>query len=183
MATILPRIILYRATSHKGFRCILLCVLASLSFNALAQAPERTRQIDSLVQVINGGSFTVERDTLKQEFPEMGFSVHTYLTLVTDGSEVKKHINFVRSTSREKGQQKEMVAQNAFYFDHNQLIKVEEYLIEGDKKVEVSWYYADDKPLYHTLQSHKAAERAAMLLQMAKAMMQQFRPGGQIPRQ
>lgn len=183
MATILPRIILYPATPHKGFRLILLCVLASLSFNAFAQAPDQTRQIDSLVGVINGGSFTIERDTLKQEFPDMGFSVVTYLTLVTDGTEVKKYVNFVRSTTREKEQLKEMVAQNTFYFDHNQLIKVEEYLIEGDKKVEASWYYANDKPLYHTLQSDRAAERAAMLLQMAKAMMQQFRPGGQIPRQ
>lgn len=162
----------------KAYRFLLLCLLAGGSFTAAAQAPEQTRQIDSLVQVINGGTFTVERDTLKQELPGMGLSVHTYLTLVTDGDEVKKHVNFVRSTTREGEQQKEMVAQNAFYFNHNQLIKVEEYLIEGDKKIEAAWYYADDKPLYYTLQFEKAAERAAMLLQMAKSMMQKFRPGG-----
>lgn len=156
---------------------MLLGILTGWCFTAAAQAPEQTQRIDSLVKVINGGSFTIERDTLKQAFPDMGFSATTYLTLVTDGAEVKKYVNFVRSTSREGEQQKEIVAQNTFYFNRNQLIKVEEYLIEGDKKREASWYYAGDKPLYYTLQSDKAAERAVMLLQMARAMLQKIRPG------
>lgn len=33
-----------------------------------------------------------------------------------------------------------MDGENAFYFDHNKLIKVEEFMIEGDEKFEIQWY-------------------------------------------
>jgi hypothetical protein len=74
-----------------------------------------------------------------------------------------------------------MIATNAFYFDQNKLIKVEEFSIEGDKKIEASWYYADDKPIDYNIKSEKtlkpqeAQGRAKMLLDMGKILLNKMK--------
>jgi hypothetical protein len=92
--------------------------------------------------------------------------------MVTDGTELKKYVNNVHATTQENGTTKQMVSTNTFYFDHNKLIKVEEFATQGDKKMDMLWYYADDKPLYYTFKSDKAQERAELLLTIAKSMLE-----------
>lgn len=130
------------------------------------------KQIDALVSYINTSDFKIQRDTIKNDQPQMGLSIRTYLTMVTDGSELKKYVNNVQGTTQENGTAKQMIATNIFYFDHNKLIKVEESATQDDKKIDALWYYEDDKPIYYTLKTDKAQERAELLLTMAKSMLQ-----------
>lgn len=149
--------------------------LFALSFcSVYSQDTLRLRQIDSIISQINISDLPVQRDTLIQDHPEMGIKITTYLTTIVNGGELLKYVNFVNSTMTENGVTRQMTASNSFYYDHNKLIKIEEYIIEGDKKGEVSWYYSEDKPLYYTLKSDKAEDRANLLLTISKAMLKQI---------
>lgn len=142
--------------------------------SAYCQETLKLRQIDSIVSQINTSNSLIQRDTLIQDHPEMGIKTTTYLTTIMKGGELFKFVNFVNTTITENGVTRQMTGSNSFYYDHNKLIKVEEYIIEGDKKGEASWYYSEDKPIYYTLQSDKAEDRANLLLTMSKAMLKQI---------
>jgi len=43
------------------------------------------------------------------------------------------------------------------------------------KKMEMLWYYDGDKPIYYTLKSDRAQERAELLLTMGKAMVEKIK--------
>ena len=134
----------------------------------------KIKQIDALVSGINTSTLPSQRDTLIQDHPEMGLKMTTYLTMIVNGSELMKYVNLVNTTMTENAQARQMITSSTFYYVHNKLIKVEEYLIESDKKKTMDWYYAEDKPLYYTLQSDKAEDRATLLLTMSKTMLKQI---------
>lgn len=141
--------------------------------NGYSQDTLKIKQIDALVSNINSSSLPVQRDTLRQDRPEMGLKMTTYLTMIVNGNELIKYVNNVNTSMIANRTIKQMNASNTFYYDHNKLIKVEEYIIEGDKRGEANWYYADDKPLYYTLKSGKAEDRANFLLTQSKTILKQ----------
>ena len=98
----------------------------------------------------------------------------TCLSMIVNDGELLKYVNQVNMTMQEKGVTRKMTTSNTFYYDHNKLIKVEEYGIEGDKKMTVDWYYSDDKPLYSTVPPGKAGDRATFLLTLSKTMLKQI---------
>jgi len=142
-----------------------------LSLAVFSQDTEKVKQIDSLVALINNSGFKIQRDTIKQDRQDLGFSMQTYLTMLTNGKEIKKYVNNVHMTRMENGVSKQMIMENAFYYDQNKLIKVEEYGIKDDKKTEINWYYSNDKPVYNTSKTGDAQERADMLLTISKSML------------
>ena len=142
-------------------------------FSVYSQDTLKIKRIDALVSGINTSALPLQRDTLIQDHPEMGLKMTTYLSMIVNGDELMKYVNLVNTTMTENAETRQMTTSSSFYYDHNKLIKVEEYLIEGDKKKTMDWYYAEDKPLYYTLQSDKAADRATLLLTMSKAMLKQ----------
>ena len=153
-------------------KCLLLLSLIAYTSNAFSQQISlKVKEIDSLVKLINSSGYKIQRDTINQDHPEIGLSMQSYLTTVTDGSELKKYVNNVHATTEENGTKTLIIATNAFYFNHNELIKVEENLIEADKKIDALWYYADDKPIYYNFPSDKAPERAKFLLTTAKGIL------------
>jgi len=157
-------------------KIIFLLATFLFSFTVYSQQDiAKLRKVDALVNLINSSDFEVQTHTIKQDPPEMGLSMRTYLTIVINGPELKKYVNNVHATTQENGEAKKIVSSNTFYFDHNKLIKVEEFITEGDKKLEALWYYADDKPLYYTLKSDKAQARAELLLTMAKTMLEKIK--------
>jgi len=172
-------------------KIVILLVLVIFSCKVYSQDTVKIKQVDSLVYLINHSNFKTQRDTLKQNHPEIGLLALTYLTMVSNGDELKKYVNSAHTTSVYNGITKHMDGENTFYFDHNRLIKVEEFMIMDDKKMEINWYYADDKPIYNTLKSDQGKERAEMLLTMAKAMVEKFKqisktnasplPGASVP--
>jgi hypothetical protein len=152
-------------------------LLAGILFSFTGYSQDTTvlvKQIDSVVNLINNSGLKAQKDTLKQEQPSLGLSMQTYLTMLSDGNEVKKYVNAVHFTSKENGFTKKMITNNTFYFNHNKLIKVEEYGIEGDKKMEALWYYSNDKPLYYTAKFPNPLERAEFLLKLGKAMLEKM---------
>jgi hypothetical protein len=134
-----------------------------------AQDTLKIRQIDALVSAINNSPLPIKRDTLIQNTG--GLKMTTYLSMIMEGGELLKYVNHVNMAMLEKGVSRKMTASNTFYYSHNKLIKVEEYMIEGDEKTTFDWYYSDDKPLYATVPPEKAGDRATVLLTMSKAML------------
>jgi hypothetical protein len=151
-----------------------LLIAILFSSTLYSQDSMKLKKIDALVTMINTSEYKTQRDTIKNDQPQLGLSMRTYLTTVTDGTELKKYVNNVYATTQENGTTKQIVTVNAFYFDHNKLIKVEEFATQGDKKMDLSWYYSDDKPIYYTLKSEKAQERAELLLTMAKSLLEKM---------
>jgi hypothetical protein len=150
------------------FVAILFCIIG------YSQDTAKLKQIDALVSKINTADFKTQRDTIINEQPQLGLSIRTYLTMVIDGTELKKYVNNVHATTYENGITKQKIAINTFYFDENKLIKVEELAVLGDNKMDLLWYYADDKPIYFTLNSDKAEARAELLLTIAKSMLEKI---------
>jgi hypothetical protein len=155
-------------------KTILLYAAIFFSSAVYAQDTLKLKQIDSLVHLINTSNYKTQRNTIKNEMPQLGFSIRTYLTMVTNGAELKKYVNDVHSTRQENGTTKQMDANNTFYFDNNKLIKVEEFAIQDDKRMDIVWYYADDKPIYYTSKSDNAKERSQLLLTLAKGMLEKM---------
>ena len=151
---------------------ILLLAIVLLSQTTYSQDTVKVKQIDSLVKLINNSGYKIQRDTLKQEQPAMGLSMQTYLSMLSDGDEMKKYANNVHMAVTQNGITKKTIATNTFYFDKNKLVKVEEFMTEGDKKFEVEWYYSNDIPIYNTLKSEKGTDRAEFLLKLAKTMLE-----------
>lgn len=139
-----------------------------------AQNSTKLQQIDSLVKVINQSNITPQYDTIVQDMPQMGLFMKTYLTMIAEGSELKKYVNKVVSTRQENGETKNLSGQNTFYFSNNKLIKVEEYLIASGDEKHADWYYWNEKPLYYTFKSEKSEERAVFLLTTSKTMIDLF---------
>lgn len=148
-----------------------LLVIVFCSFGAYSQDSLKMKAIDAMVQKINTGSFDTQQDTLKNDRPELGLFMTSYLTMVTSGKELKKYVNLVQMKRTEFGVEKQMITSNAFYYDNSKLIKVEEFAEEDKKRIDMLWYYADDKPLYYTMKTGKAQERAEFLLKLSKTML------------
>jgi hypothetical protein len=150
---------------------ILLTLIITKSYS---QDTLKTKEIDIVVNSINHSNYQIEKDTLIQDKPEYGLKMTTYLTMVVDGNQLKKYENFVHTIMTQNGTKRELTTSSTFYYDKNKLIKVEEYVIEGSDKKVMDWYYLEDKPLYYTLKSEKAAERALLLITLSEAMLKQI---------
>lgn len=105
----------------------------------------------------------------------MGFSSQTYLSMLIDGGELKKYVNDVHMTMKNNGTTKKVHGTNTFYFNNNKLIKAVDFMVEGDKKMEVEWYFSNDKPIYNTLKNEKGQDRAEFLLKIAQGMLDKMK--------
>lgn len=160
---------------------LVLCTMATFGQDTL-----KIKQIDFLVMGINNNpDFKIYKDSLSQNHPEMGFLMNTYLTMVLDGNELKKYVSYMISVRKDNGNTTEMTASQTFFYDKSKLIKVEEFMVEGDKKANIDWYYSDGLPLYNTLKPRKqgdnvvevANERANLLLNISKTLQKQAQAG------
>ncbi|WP_281239950.1 hypothetical protein [Flavobacterium praedii] len=143
--------------------------------NSYSQETSKTKDIDVIVNYINQSNYQTTRDTIIQDKPEYGLKMKTYLTMKVDANQLKKYENFAYTNMTLDGKSHEITTSTTFYYDENKLIKVEEYMIEGSDKKVMDWYYSEDKPLYYTLKSDKAEERATLLLSMSDAMLKQIK--------
>lgn len=143
--------------------------------NTYSQNTDKIKQIDSLVFRINNSDFLVERDTVKIDLPELKFKSVSLLSMTSYKNKLLKFSNFLNATSVKNDTEQKTIGSNIFYYDHDKLIEVEEYMIENnDKKLEVKWYFSNDKFLYSTLQNKAAEVRAEQLLIMSKSMQEKF---------
>jgi hypothetical protein len=143
--------------------------------NSYSQETSKTKDIDVIVNYINQSNYQTTRDTIIQDKPEYGLKMKTYLTMKVDANQLKKYENFAYTNMTLDGKSHEITTSTTFYYDENKLIKVEEYMIEDSDKKVMDWYYSEDKPLYYTLKSDKAEERATLLLSMSDAMLKQIK--------
>ncbi|WP_153796748.1 hypothetical protein [Foetidibacter luteolus] len=155
-------------------KLLLLVTAFFATFAVYSQDSIKIRQIDSLVNAINLADFKVQNDTIIQNQPEVGLYMRTYLTAITNEKELKKYTNTVNATTQNSGVTKQIISANVFYFHNNKLIKVEEQITDDKKKLELFWYYDDNKPIHYNLSSDKAQDRAEFLLTLSKSMLEKF---------
>jgi hypothetical protein len=142
--------------------------------SSFSQDTSKTKNIDVIVNKINQSNYQTKTDTIIQDKPEYGLKIKTYLTMKIDNNHLKKYENFVYTIMNVNGTTREITTSSTFYYDESKLIKVEEYMIEGSAKKVMDWYYSEDKPLYYTLKSEKAEERAKLLLNISDATLKQI---------
>lgn len=146
----------------------LICICLSLLLQAQNNA--NIVQIDSIVNSINSVTINIRRDTLKQDNAQLGFSMRTYLTSVTKDGIFVKYSNNVHTNMSQGGISKSFISTNTFYYHNRKLIKVEENMTEGEKKIEGIYYYDDDKLIHFTPDMPQFKQRGEELVLMSKAM-------------
>ncbi|MFZ1527575.1 MAG: hypothetical protein WAT19_02415 [Ferruginibacter sp.] len=139
-----------------------------------SQDSSKFKMIDSLVSIINTSGLQVQRDTLVQDYPEVGLKMTTYLSMIATNTELLKYVNYVKSDKVEDAVAIEMTASNTFYYLHNQLIKVEEFVIQPYNDFKADWYFWDGKSLNDPLPDDKEAPRSKFLLELSRAMLNQI---------
>jgi hypothetical protein len=142
--------------------------------NLYSQDSVRIKNIDSLVSTITHLTLPTQRDSIFQDFPGIGLSMKTYITVKTYGRELKMYSQIVKGTRTENQITKQEFMGSAFYYDQNKLIKVEELLLEEVKEKKAEWYFNNDNCFFHTLKSDKAEERIPLLLNMANAFVKKI---------
>ena len=152
---------------------ILLILILILSCNVgFCQDMAKIRQIDDVVKSVNMNLLPTQRDSIIQDYPEMGLKIISYISMIQNDKELIKYENLVKTTRKENTEIRKMTTSSSFYYSNNKLIKVEEFSIEEDVKKTMDWYYSDGEPFFHTLKSDKAADRAALLLKIANGMLE-----------
>ena len=145
----------------------LLCICS----NTNAQDSTQINSINLLVNAIVHSNFPTEHDSTVADYPALGLSMKTHLTMVTYGKDLKKYAQVVKSTRQENNVTKQMTSGSAFYYDQNKLIKVEEFLIEDGKEHKAEWYFSNDKCFYYTLKTPDAEKRIPLLLTMSNSFL------------
>jgi len=152
-------------------RKIFLSAFVLLSLGLHAQDIESFLRIDSITRAIDNAGYRIEHDTIRNDQPELKLFMITYLTMISNGHELKKYVNNVHITRTENGETQQMETTNIFYFDEGNLIKVEDLATNGDKNFQAHWYYEKNKPLYETPPTEESAERSAMLLKIGQTLL------------
>lgn len=142
--------------------------------NVHSQDSLKIKQIDSIVLNINSSDLPVQKDTVILDQPQFGVKMTTDMSIIINDKNLLKYVQNVNGVIKENGNDRQMNTSSTFYYDNNKLIKVEEYLIEGDKKGDMNWYFSDDKLLYYTFESERSEERANMLLTLSKTILNQI---------
>ena len=141
--------------------------------NLYSQDSLKIKQIDSLVTTIAYSNLPSRLDSTSQDYPTLGLSMKTYITMLIDDKELKKYVYRVNTVRQENGISKQLITGSAFYYDRNKLIKVEEFGIQDGKEQHFTWYFFDDQCFYHTLKSEKAESRIPLLLTISNGILRQ----------
>lgn len=145
-------------------------ILINLS-HCFAQDKRLIESIDSLVQNIQSLKIPFNRDTIIQDLSELNMKTTTVTSFRIDNEELLEYENHSTVKSQINSEGRTIVSSSKFYFHKNNLIKVEEFLIDGNKKHEAIWYYSDNKCIFQSLNSEKANSRAPFLLELSKTYL------------
>ncbi len=139
--------------------------------NLFSQDSLSVRQVDSLVSIIQYSNFPTQRDSIFQDYSEIGLKINTHITLVTYGKELKKYAQIVKATQLENKIEKHNLMGSAFYYNKNLLIKVEEFMIEEGKEYKAEWYFYNDKCFFKTATSPKFENRISLLVKLSNTFL------------
>jgi hypothetical protein len=157
----------------------ILPVFICIVLTSYSQDSIKIKQIDSLVKIINQSGFKAERDSIVQDYSQSGMYLKTYITVALDGEKIKKYVNEVHATRVENGSSINTITTNIFYYDKDNIIKVEESAVFEGKEMYADWYYSNDKPLYYTFNENqeKSVQRVEFLLTLGKQLLALFQQG------
>lgn len=118
--------------------------------NAYSQDSTRISHIDSIVSSINKLNLQVYKNSSTQKLRDSEINWTIYLTEVFDNGVLKKHQYKMSSLDHENGIYTPFLQSTTFYYDQNQLIKVEKSRLQFEKQSLLEWYFLDDKLLKDT---------------------------------
>lgn len=136
-----------------------------------AQDKSVLEEIDRTVTTIRQSTIPAQRHVSVTDNAEVGMKITNYLTVVADSSQLLYYSQDSDMEMTQNGAGKKVFSSSAFFFSNNKLIKVEEFILEGDQRMEANWYFRDDKLLFSTLSGERDLERAAQLLELAKVFV------------
>ncbi|QES88192.1 hypothetical protein [Rhizosphaericola mali] len=126
-----------------------------------AQESGKTMDIDSIVSKINSSDYFLKRDSLSQNILGLNTNMQRILSTYFKGKDLIKHVNYANILNLKANDTLHTVGENIFYYDHNSLIKVEEYFTENGKmKMNVSWYFSKGQLLNYIVLEPKSSETA-----------------------
>lgn len=131
-----------------------------------AQDSARIKEIDALVADIKVLPYKEVYDSIVNDMPSVGMKSTMYVRVMINDGQLFRYSYKVNASNTIEGFLTKMNSESTFYYNKNKLIKVEEFLLEGEKKGKAEWYYADGAPLHYTLQTEMADFRAKLLLDM-----------------
>jgi hypothetical protein len=147
-------------------------ILCSLTGNS--QDTLKIEQIDSIIDAINKSQLAVQTDSIIQDLPQYGIFTKTYISAYFAGTDLVKYVNKTDGVNKSEGKTESSNTSTTFYFEKHKLIKVEDTANMNGKVVKADWYYSEDKPLYYTLKSERAEERASLLLELAEIIQKKI---------
>lgn|GEM_PF-1630419 len=149
-------------------------VLAGIvcSVAAYSQDTKTIRSIDSLVKVLKGSKYKMLRDTIQGNMGKLNLSRRVYLTVMVNDTELKIYTEDVLYTPTEDKKASKTHQVSTYYFDHNKLIKVEQYRADWIDTANSDWYFANGKPLYNTSKQRYRDQYALTMLDEASRMVQ-----------
>ena len=124
-----------------------------------------------MANAIRHADWPVQQDSVIQDYPSVGLSMKTYISVMMYNRELKKYAQIVKANRKEGEVTFHDISGSAFYYDQDKLIKVEEFFIHDGKENKMEWYYEADKCIYHSFQSPKAEDRAVFLMGLANGFL------------
>jgi hypothetical protein len=131
------------------------------------------QHIDSVVYKINHSGLPEFKDSISQDYKDMGLSMKTYMTYVKDAGALKKYVNYVISNQQVNGVTRQMIGSTSFYFDQNKFIKAEDFAISEGKEINAAWYFDDGKCIYPEVLSEKDEKRVKTLITIGDRLRKQ----------
>ncbi|MBS1511907.1 MAG: hypothetical protein JST86_13755 [Bacteroidetes bacterium] len=149
-------------------------IVTVVGLSAKAQDSAQVKGIDEAVSKINQLSLPIIADSLNQQYSGTDTKITTYTTKVRDANQLYKYTSRVVTHRVDHGVTTNMENSSTFYFSNNKLVKVEEYTINGNRRDDMSWYYANNLPVYWTLNAAKSADRAKLLVTQADDILRKY---------
>ena len=125
-------------------KILLACTFFFCGINSYSQDAAAITHIDSIVNTINKLHLQVYEDSVTKKIADPEMEMKTYLLEVFDDGVLKKYQYKMKSLDNENGIYTTFIQSTAFYYDQDQLIKVEQSRLQFEKRSDLNWYYSND---------------------------------------
>lgn len=151
-------------------RKIILLATLLCTLGVYSQDTNKIKQIDSIVNVINHSNYLIQTDTTWHDPSITGLTWVRYHTISMNGTQLKKNVTDAHVTTDDG---KQIHGKSIFYFENNELIRVDDFTTEVVPKV-MMYYFEGGKPIHYTVQNERSQKMAEMWLRNAKILLERY---------
>ena len=157
--------------------------IVTLPLIGLSQEQLKLRSIDSIVYSINNTRYAETTDTANNDIPAYMIFISTIQTTISDGHNLKKHIHHILNFDNQQKKSKTGEYFSIYYYNNNDLIKVEESADDKNGSFKIFWYFDDNKLM--TVQMfptpvnndgyERIKDRESLLKELSRKFISEFR--------